>query len=180
MTTVLLAINSSIWQATPGPFKGSSAKQNVLTYQTFDFMRGMALFTVVSDARTCSSGNRAPGSTRTELGGWRDEAPERKAHDDGGACFSSGLPPVWLSGRRERRFGRRWLQHLRRTARGSPRNTLNPAWVGTLEQGSDAATCIRVTSVRHGAECVRQAVKLACSWEYRRRRCCSLPRKANI
>jgi hypothetical protein len=27
MTTVLLAINSSTWQATPGPLKASSAKQ---------------------------------------------------------------------------------------------------------------------------------------------------------
>jgi hypothetical protein len=37
MTTVLLAINSSIWQATPGPFKASSARQNVVTCRTFDF-----------------------------------------------------------------------------------------------------------------------------------------------
>ena len=40
MTTVLLAINSSIWQATPGPFKGSSARQNVVTCQTFDLCVG--------------------------------------------------------------------------------------------------------------------------------------------
>jgi hypothetical protein len=32
-------------------------------------MRGMAFLTVVSDARTCSTGNRAPGSTGTRLGG---------------------------------------------------------------------------------------------------------------
>ena len=179
MTTVLPAINSSIWQATPGPFKASSLGKTSRPVERSISMRGMALLTVVSDARTCSTGNRAPGSTG-KIRRWRVEATEPKAQDDGGACSSSGLPPVGLSGRRERQFGRRWLQHLRRTASGAPRNTLNPAWVGTLEQGSDAATCIRVTSVRHGAECVRQAVKLACSWEYRRRRCCSLPRKANI